>query len=112
MGPPSDNGGYAATQVIKHQRVIASMGPPSDNGGYVGVFVLQRPLVIASMGPPSDNGGYDSRWSGRRPHLPRLQWVHRPITVVMPGGQAGRLRAQGQASMGPPSDNGGYVGSM
>ena len=38
----------------------------------------------ASMGPPPDNGGYDSSTAGCiRSRIQKLQWVHRPITVVM-----------------------------
>ena len=37
-----------------------------------------------------------------------LQWVHGPITVVMPRGLDGTQR-RCPASMGPRSDNGGYA---
>ena len=60
------------------------------------------------MGPRSDNRGYGSRDAVNGVgQMARLQWVHRPITVVMgPADQTVHQREQ--ASMGPRSDNRGY----
>ncbi len=83
MGPPSDNGGYAACP----RRAI-----PLRMLQWVHrlITVVMKVLIIGlALGA-------------------QLQWVHRLITVVMyelgvpsTGG--------GKASMGPPSDNGGYA---
>ena len=60
------------------------------------------------MGPPSDNGGYDLVKDHKAQDAKALQWVHRPITVVMTIDRV-LIAADAQASMGPPSDNGGYA---
>ncbi len=60
----------------------------------------------ASMGPPSGNGGY-ARKEAKIAARVKLQWVHRPVTVVMLT-RADWATATPAASMGPPSGNGGY----
>src|SRR5262245_45246584 len=59
------------------------MGPPSENGGYGRAGHDQRQPLRASMGPPSENGGYGLSPSRGRCGRIKLQWVHRPRTVVV-----------------------------
>ena len=46
------------------------------------------------MGPRSDNRGYGCCHAERSLRMPRLQWVHGPITVVMPSDDDVTARSQ------------------
>src|SRR5437870_1206026 len=62
---------------------------------------------LASMGPPSGDGGYVCPIC-TTDYNSVLQWVHRPVTVVM--NPVGKVCPEDVcASMGPPSGDGGYV---
>ncbi len=67
-----------------------------------------KPLYTeASMGPASENAGYEQAGTIKDAEELTLQWVQRPRTPVMGGGDETSLH-RGRASMGPASENAGY----